>query len=119
MITSLLFAAQLAAADPTFAEAKWQADTYETALSPRDSQALVEAQGKALKDALTVCGPARDTMPAFTIVAHVDASGVTDRTWLSSESAYALCIQQQLAKARLPVATGKAFHASYELSYAP
>lgn len=115
----LLFVAQLAAADTTFAQAKSLADEYEAAVSPRDKAALVEAQQKALDKAIAACGPIKGAPPPFTIVAHVAQNGVTDRTWRSGDSALAQCFDQQLRAVVLPMAAGKAFYASYELSFAP
>ena len=117
MIGLLLFVAQLAAADISYAQAKTFADQYEAAISPRDKAALVETQGKALDDAIATCGPIKGAPPPFTIVAHVAASGATDRTWRSGESALAKCFEQKLSSATLPVAAGKAFYTSYEISF--
>ncbi len=119
MLGLLLFVAELAAADTTFAEAKSLAVEYEAAVSPRDKAALVEAQQKALDGAIAACGPIKGAPPPFTIVAHVSESGVTDRTWRSSDSALARCFEKQLGSVALPVAAGKAFYASYEVSFAP
>lgn len=117
MIGFLLFVAQLTAADISFAQAKSFADQYEAAISPRDKAQLVEKQGKALDEAIAVCGPIKGTPPAFTIVAHVTPAGATDRTWRSGESALAKCFEQKLSSATLPVAAGKAFYTSYEISF--
>lgn len=117
MIGFLLFVAQLAAADISFAQAKSFADQYEAAISPRDKAELVEAQGKALDDAIVTCGPIKGAPPAFTIVAHVAQGGATDRTWRNGESALARCFEQKLGTATLPVAAGKAFYTSYEISF--
>lgn len=119
MIGFLLFAAQLTAADLSFAQAKSLADQYEAAISSKDKAALVDAQGKALDDAIAVCGPIKGAPPAFTIVAHVAQDGATARTWRSGESALAQCFERKLSSAALPVATGKAFYTSYELSFEP
>lgn len=117
MIGLLLFAAQLITADISFVQAKSFADEYEAAISPRDKAALVETQGKALDNAIATCGPIKGTPPAFTIVAHITAGGATDRTWRSGESALAKCFEQKLNSATLPVAAGKAFYTSYEISF--
>lgn len=117
MIGFLLFVAQLTAADISFAQAKSFADQYEAAISPRDKAALVETQGKALDDAIATCGPIKGTPPPFTVVAHVTAAGATDRIWRSGESALARCFEQKLNSAKLPVAAGKAFYTSYEISF--
>ena len=77
------------------------------------------AQQQALETAMLTCGPARREYPAFTVVAHVAADGATDRTWRNSEAPYAVCMDRELSVVRLPVAAGKAFHVSYELSFAP
>ncbi len=119
MIHALVLAAQLATADVSFADAIGLASQYEAALSPKDSAALVEAQGKALSAAMVLCGPAAGARRSFTIVAHVSMSGLTDRTWRNDDSAYAVCMEQHVMTSMLPVATGKAFHTSYELSFAP
>lgn len=117
MIGFLLFVAQLTAADISFAQAKSSADQYEAAISSRDKAALVEAQGKALDEAIAVCGPIKGAPPAFTIVAHVARDGATDRTWRSGDSALAQCFERKLGSATLPVAAGKAFYTSYEISF--
>lgn len=117
MIGLLLFVAQLTAADIPFAQAKTLADQYEAALSPKDQNALVAAQSKALDEAIAACGPIKGSPPAFTIVAHVAQSGVTDRTRRSGESALAQCFERKLSTTVLPVAAGKAFYASYEISF--
>lgn len=119
MIHALLMAAQFAAADPSFAQAKARADEYESLLSAKDSAALIEAQSKALTAAMAACGPAKSTFPPFTIVVRVGATGVAERIWRNDDSPFALCLERQLTSAVLPVAAGKPFHASYELSFAP
>ena len=119
MLALFLLAAQAGALDLDFVEAKAAADRHEAVLAPRDASALVQAQQQALETAMLVCGPARRDYPAFTIVVHVAADGATDRTWRNSEAPYAVCMDRELSVARLPVAAGKAFHASYELSFAP
>lgn len=119
MFHTLFLIAQLAGADTSFAQAKARADEYESLLSPRDSAALVEAQGKALTAALDACGPARSTFPPFTIVVRVGTNGVAERIWRNDDSPFATCLDRHLTSARLPVAAGKAFHASYELNFAP
>lgn len=119
MMYALLLAAQLTAADTSFADAKARADEYESVLSTRDSAALIEAQGKALSAAMADCGPARQAFPPFTIVARVSNIGVTDRTWRNDDSPFAVCLEQHLTAASLPVAAGKPFYASYELDFAP
>lgn len=117
MIGFLLFAAQLAATDLSFAQAKTFADQYETALSAKDQDALMAAQSKALDQAIAACGPIKGAPSPFTIVAHVSQEGVTDRTWRSGESALAQCFERTLGAVKLPVAAGKAFYASYEISF--
>lgn len=117
MIGFVLFVAQLTAADISFAQAKSFADQYEAAISPRDKATLVETQGKALDDAVATCGPIKGAPPPFTIVAYVTPAGATDRTWRSGESALAKCFEQKLSSATLPVAAGKAFYTSYEISF--
>jgi hypothetical protein len=119
MLHVLLMAAQLAAVDLTFAEAKAFADDYEAALNAKDCTTLVDAQTNALSVAIKACGPITHVLPPFTIVAHIDMSGQTDRIWRSEDSALAICLDEHLAAARLPAAVGKAFYASYELSFAP
>ena len=119
MLALFLLAAQAGALDLTFDEAKAAADRYEAVLAPRDAGALVQAQQQALETAMLTCGPARREYPAFTVVAHVAADGATDRTWRNSEAPYAVCMDRELSVARLPVAAGKAFHVSYEISFAP
>lgn len=118
MMGLLLFVAQLAAADLTFAQAKSLADEYEAAISAKDKAELVAAQAKALDEAIAICGPIRGAPPAFTIVAHVARDGATDRTWRSADSMLAQCFDRKLASASLPVAAGKAFYASYEINFA-
>lgn len=119
MLFASLLMAQLAAVAPSYAEAKARADEYEALLLPKDSAALVEAQGKALEAALLVCGPAPTRGAPVTIVVQVSRDGLPMNTWRNGESAFAICMEDQLTTARLPVATGKAFHTSYELSFAP
>jgi hypothetical protein len=119
MIVASLLMAQLTAIAPSYAEAKSLADRHEALLSPRDSTALVEAQAKALEAALLICGPASARHEPITIVVQVGRDGLPMNTWREGESAFAVCMEDQLATARLPVATGKPFHTSYELSFAP
>jgi hypothetical protein len=118
MLLALLLAAQVSALDLSFDEAKAAADRYEDVLAPRDVTALVDAQRQALETAMATCGPARREYSAFVVVVHVAADGTTDRTWRNNEAPYAVCMDRELSVARLPVATGKPFHASYELSFA-
>ncbi len=119
MIHALLLAAQLTAADTSFADAKARADEYESVLSHNDGVTLIEAQGKALSAAMTECGPAKKSFPPFAIVARVSKNGVTERTWRNDDSPFAICLDLHLARAFLPVAAGKPFYASYELNSAP
>ena len=119
MLFASLLMAQLAAVAPSYAEAKARADEYESLLSPKDSAALVEAQGKALTAALDACGLAKSSFAPFTIVVRVGVSGVAERIWRNDDSPFATCLDRNLTSARLPVAAGKPFHASYELSFAP
>ena len=119
MLFASLLMAQLAAVAPSYAEAKALADHHEALLLPKDSAALVEAQGKALEAALLVCGPAPTRGAPVTIVVQASRDGMPMNTWRNGESAFAICMEDQLATARLPVATGKMFHTSYELSFAP
>ncbi|NOT87609.1 MAG: hypothetical protein HOP03_05450 [Lysobacter sp.] len=119
MIYALFLAAQLVAADTSFADAKARADEYESVLSHKDSAALIEAQGKALSAAVAECGPASRSFPPFAIVARVGNTGVTERTWRNDDSPFAICLDLHLARALLPVAAGKPFYASYELGSAP
>lgn len=117
MIGFLLFVAQIAAADLSFAQAKSHANEYEAAISPKDKVALVEAQEKAVDQAIATCGPIKGAPPAFTVVAHVAATGATDRTWRNRDSTLAQCFENELGSASLPVAAGKAFYTSYEISF--
>jgi hypothetical protein len=119
MLFASLLMAQLTAVAPSYADAKAQADQYEALLLPKDSAALIEAQAKALEAALLVCGPASARHGPVTIVVQVGRDGLPTDTWRKGESTFAICMEDQLATARLPVATGKAFHTSYELSFAP
>ncbi len=119
MFHALILAAQLASADTSFAQAKARADEYESLLSPKDSAALVEAQSKALAAAMAACGPAKNTFAPFTIVVRVGVNGVAERIWRNDDSPFATCLDRHLTSAQLPVAAGKPFHASYELSFAP
>jgi hypothetical protein len=119
MLVASLLMAQLTAVAPSYADAKAQADQYEALLLPKDSATLVEAQAKALEAALLVCGPAPRRGAPVTLVVQVGRDGLPMNTWRKGESTFAVCIEDQLASARLPVATGKAFHTSYELSFAP
>lgn len=117
MFLPLLIAAELATAAPAFAEAKAAADAYEAALAPRDRAALVEAQGRALNDAMTVCGPAKPSYAAFTVVQRIAVDGSVERSWRDGDSDYAQCMERALMSAHLPVATGRAFSTSYELTF--
>lgn len=119
MFHTLFLVAQLASTDASFAQAKARADEYESLLSPKDSEALVEAQGKALTAALDACGPAKSSFAPFTIVVRVGVTGVAERIWRNDDSPFATCLDRHLTSAQLPVAAGKPFHASYELSFAP
>jgi len=117
MSLALLLAAQLAAVEPSFAEAKARADEYEALLLPRDSQALVEAQTGALEAALRVCGPAPKRGEPVVLVLRVGKDGSPESSWRKGESEFAICIERELVRAPLPVAGGKAFYTSYELSF--
>ncbi len=119
MFHALLLALQLAGAGTSFADAKARAEEYESALSVKDSATLVEAQGKALSAAMVVCGPAKGVFSPFSIVARVGKTGITERTWRSDDSPFATCLDRNLAAALLPVAAGKPFYVSYDLSFAP
>jgi hypothetical protein len=119
MLTILLLATQLAAVEPDFAEAKARADEYEALLTARDSNALVEAQTAALDAALKVCGPAPARAAPITIVLRVNREGRPESAWRHGDTDFAVCMERELAAARLPVAAGKAFYTSYELSFAP
>ncbi len=123
MFLATLFAAQLSAqiatVEPAYAEAKARADEYEALLLPKDSAALVDAQTRALEAALLVCGPASPRLPPVTVVVRVGRDGLPDSTWRKGESDFGACIERELGAARLPVATGKPFYSSYELSFAP
>lgn len=119
MFHALFLAAQLGAADPSFAQAKARADEYESLLSPKDSAALIEAQSRALTAAMAACGPAQSTFAPFTIVVRIGVSGNVERIWRNDDSPFATCLDRHLTSAPLPVAAGKPFHASYELSFAP
>lgn len=119
MLLPLLIAAELAAAEPTFADAKAGADAYEAALSARDHDLLVDAQSRALSDAMLICGPAKAGDPAFTVVQRVAADGSVAQSWRAGDSPYAQCMERALKSAHLPAATGKAFLTSYELTFDP
>ncbi len=119
MLTVLLLATQLAAVEPDFAEAKARADAYEALLTARDSNALVEAQTAALDAALKVCGPAPARAAPVTIVLRVNREGRPESTWRHGDTDFAVCMERELVAARLPVAAGKPFYTSYELSFAP
>jgi hypothetical protein len=123
MLVAWMFAAQLAAIEPTiepdFASAKAMADRYEAVLTPKDSAALVAAQQRALETALGLCGPASAHHAPVTIVMLVGRDGMPISTWRKGESAFGLCMERELAALPLPVATGKPFHTSYELTFAP
>lgn len=119
MLFATMLMAQLATVAPSYAEAKARADEYEALLLPKDSAALVEAQSRALEAALLLCGPAPARGAPVTIVVQVDRNGLPTNVWRKGESAFGICMEDQLATARLPVATGKAFHTSYELTFAP
>lgn len=117
MIGFLLFVAQLAAADLSFAQAKALADEYEAVIASKDKTALLAAQEKALDQAIAACGPIQGVPSPFTIVAHVTREGATNRTWRSGDSALAQCFERKLSSATLPAAAGKAFYTSYEVSF--
>jgi hypothetical protein len=119
MLLATLLATQLTAVEPAFAAAKARADEYESLLAPRDLQTLVEAQGRALSAALQVCGPAPARAAPVTIVLRVNRDGLPESSWRHGETDFATCMERELAAARLPVAAGKAFYTSYELSFAP
>jgi hypothetical protein len=119
MLAALALAAQLVAADIPVEQAKALADGYESALTPRDNTALVEAQGKALGAAVAACGPVIGVPMPFYVVVHANSLGNTDKTWRSDDSPLARCIERHLASVPLPSPTGKPFHASYELTFGP
>jgi hypothetical protein len=120
MLLATLLATQLAAVvDPDFAEAKARADEYESLLAPRDLRTLVEAQERALDAALKVCDPAPARTAPITIVLRVNREGRPESTWRHGDTDFAVCMERELATARLPVAAGEAFYTSYELSFAP
>lgn len=119
MFLATLLAAQIAAVEPAYAEAKARADEYEALLLPKDSAALVDAQTRALEAALLVCGPASPRLPPVTVVVRVGKDGLPESSWRKGESDFGACMERELVTARLPVATGKAFYTSYELSFAP
>lgn len=75
MIGFLLFVAQIAAADLSFAQAKALADEYEAVIASKDKTALLAAQEKALDQAIAACGPIQGVPSPFTIVAHVTREG--------------------------------------------
>lgn len=119
MLLATLLATQLMAVEPDFAEAKARADEYEALLTARDSNALVEAQTAALDASLKVCGPAPARAAPITIVLRVSREGRPESTWRHGDTDFAVCMERELTAARLPVAGGKAFYTSYELSFAP
>jgi hypothetical protein len=112
MLLATLLATQLTAVEPAFAAAKARADEYESLLAPRDLQTLLSA-------ALQVCGPAPARAAPVTIVLRVNRDGLPESSWRHGETDFATCMERELAAARLPVAAGKAFYTSYELSFAP
>jgi hypothetical protein len=119
MFFALLLATQVAAVEPAYAEAKARADEYEALLTSKDRTTLVDAQTRALEAALQVCGPASPRMPPVTIVVRVGRDGRPESTWRQGDSEFGVCVERELARAMLPVATGKPFYTSYELSFAP
>jgi hypothetical protein len=119
MLIATLLAAQLAAVEPAYVEAKARADEYEALLLTKDRTALVDAQTRALETALQVCGPAPSRGAPITVVVRIGRDGLPESTWRNGESEFGVCVERELGAARLPVATGKAFYTSYELSFAP
>lgn len=117
MFLPLLIAAELATTEPAFADVKADADAYEAALTSRDRDALLDAQSRALGDAMTVCGPAKPSYAAFTVVQRIAVDGSVERSWRNGDSPYAQCMERALMSAHLPVATGKTFLTSYELTF--
>lgn len=118
-MTPTLLALLLAMAGPTegYADAKAKADVYEALLAPRDLQALVTAQQSALEAALLTCGPWSPGRMPFTLVIAVRADGSVERSWRNADDAYIECTAREVAARTYPVATGKAFHTSFELSF--
>lgn len=118
-MTAMLLAALLSMAGPTpgYAEAKSKADTYEALLAPRDLNALIDAQQQALEDAVKACGAWSPGRLPFTIVIAVRTDGGVARSWRNADDPYIDCTVRAVTAHTYPVATGKAFHTSFELSF--
>jgi hypothetical protein len=116
---AMLLAALLTMAGPSagYADAKAKADAYEAALAPRDLNALIDAQQLALEAALKACGPWSPGRLPFTIVIAVRADGGVSRSWRNADDPYIDCTVREVISHTYPVAAGKAFHTSFELSF--
>ena len=116
---AMLLAALLSMAGPTagYADAKAKADAYEAALAPRDLNTLIDAQQQALEAALKTCGAWSPGRLPFTIVIAVRADGGVSRSWRNADDPYIDCTVRTVTSHTYPVATGKAFHASFELNF--
>jgi len=121
MISELLLIASLSASALSFEEAKALADKQEAALTPSQTQALIASQGKVAGPAFAACMPVPlpKSMPSFTIVMSLDATGKVQTTWLKGGAELGTCIERKFAAATLFTPPGAPFLTSFEYTFEP
>lgn len=116
MIGAFVFAAMLATPQLGFLQAKALADKNEAALDHSTSSQLLEAQGKAIGAALSVCVRPGVDLSKFTVVLSLNADGSTAASWLQGTTPLARCMQGKLADIGLAGLWSTPFYTSFELS---
>ncbi|HEY0335620.1 MAG TPA: hypothetical protein VGC74_18280 [Stenotrophomonas sp.] len=122
LATPVVAQADLPATAPaTVAAAISRAQADETSLAAEPHAALVKTQREALDDAFASCVPAPvpDTIPAFTVVLELDASGMPRRSWLQGDDATSRCMEKALSRYRLAAPPRTPFYVFFELSFKP
>ncbi|MGN2242570.1 hypothetical protein ACFWZU_03555 [Frateuria sp. GZRR33] len=117
MLAALVFATVLATSQMGFDEAKALADRNEASLDRATSAQLVEAQGKALHQAVAACARPDADVSRFTVVLSLNADGSTQASWLQGSTALARCVRNRLADAGLAGRWTTPFYTSFEVSF--
>ena len=121
MLMSLIAAASISSSALSYEEAKRLADLDEAALQPKQSTALVESQGAVAGPAFASClpSPTPSSLPSFTIVLSLDASGAPREIWLKGDTEFAQCVRERFAAAIFFQPPKAPFYTSFEFTFKP
>ena len=119
MFHALLLVASAASSTMTFNEAKALADRDEAVATAAQADEFRLSFEKIGRFAFSKCmpSPPLETVPDFTVVMMVDATGKVQNTWLRDATDFTKCVEGKFAASSLPKPPKSPFYTSFEFVF--